>query len=209
MDIKEAYNNWADQYDTNENKTRDLEAVSLRTTLKDIPFSNCLETGCGTGKNTEWLLTKASAILSVDLSEEMLAKAKNKIHSDKVQFVQADIMKEWDFASDTMFDLAVFSLVLEHIEDLNNVFEKLSRVIVKEGYVYIGELHPFKQYSGTKARFETAQGVQVITCYNHHFSDFTNAAKANGFHLLEVNEFFDNDDRSSIPRILSLLFKKE
>jgi hypothetical protein len=29
MDVKEAYNIWADQYDTNENKTRDLVAISL------------------------------------------------------------------------------------------------------------------------------------------------------------------------------------
>jgi hypothetical protein len=32
MDVKQAYNIRADQYDTNNNKTRDLEAISLRTT---------------------------------------------------------------------------------------------------------------------------------------------------------------------------------
>ncbi|MBS1656192.1 MAG: class I SAM-dependent methyltransferase [Bacteroidetes bacterium] len=208
MDIKEAYNSWAGQYDTNENKTRDLEAVSLRTILQNVSFTACLEIGCGTGKNTEWLLTKADSILAVDLSEEMLAKAQAKIHSDKARFIQADITKDWSFTNDIKFDLAVFSLVLEHIENLNKVFEKLSGVMAKDGYVYIGELHPFKQYSGTKARFETAGGMQVLTCYDHHLSDFINAAKANGFVLLDVHEYFDNDDKTTIPRILSLLFRK-
>ena len=55
MDIEQAYNIWADQYDTNSNKTRDLEAISLRTALSGFQFNNCLEIGCGTGKNTQWL----------------------------------------------------------------------------------------------------------------------------------------------------------
>ena len=50
MDVEKAYNLWADQYDTNHNKTRDLEAISLRETLADLKFDNCLEIGCGTGK---------------------------------------------------------------------------------------------------------------------------------------------------------------
>jgi ubiquinone/menaquinone biosynthesis C-methylase UbiE len=90
MDVKEAYNIWADQYDTNENKTRDLEAISLREALANVQFENCLEVGCGTGKNTEWLITKAKYITAIDLSEKMLEKAKLRIHSDNVQFIQTE-----------------------------------------------------------------------------------------------------------------------
>ncbi|MEO8232304.1 MAG: class I SAM-dependent methyltransferase [Ignavibacteriota bacterium] len=209
MKIREAYNIWADQYDTNDNKTRDLEAVSLRTTLNNLNFKSCLELGCGTGKNTEWILSKTQKIIAVDLSDQMLTKAKNKIHSDNVQFIQADINNEWDFTKDEKFELATFSLVLEHIENLNSVFEKLNKVMANNGFVYIGELHPFKQYSGTKARFEKENGLQIVTCFNHNISDFTNISKANGFKILEVNEYFDDNNRNSIPRILTLLLKKE
>jgi predicted TPR repeat methyltransferase len=209
MEAREAYNIWAEQYDTNKNKTRDLESVSLRETLKDINFNNCLEIGCGTGKNTEWLITKAKNILAVDLSEEMLAKAKSKIHSEKVEFVQADITKDWHFANKEKFGLVTFSLVLEHIENLNEIFLKLNHVTAKNGYVYIGELHPFKQYNGTKARFETENGLQLVTCFNHHISDFTDAATKNGFQIIELAEYFDENDRTAIPRILVLLLKKE
>ena len=75
MSIQQAYNAWSTQYDTNLNKTRDLEAQSLQTTLANINFDTCLEIGCGTGKNTAWLINKAKYITAVDLSEEMLAKA--------------------------------------------------------------------------------------------------------------------------------------
>jgi len=207
MDTKKAYDIWSKQYDSNDNKTRDLEAKSLRKTLANINFDTCLEIGCGTGKNTEWLLTKAKQITDVDLSEEMLAKAKEKIQSASVKFIQADITHNWNFIKEK-YDLVSFSLVLEHIENLDHIFEETAKVINPGGYIYIGELHPFKQYLGTKARFETEKGTEVLKCYTHNISDFTQAAKKNGFEIVDINEFFDEDDRTTIPRILTLLFRK-
>ncbi|MDH4270430.1 MAG: class I SAM-dependent methyltransferase [Candidatus Aminicenantes bacterium] len=208
MDIRQAYNIWSNAYDTNNNKTRDLEAISLRATLKNIQFDSCLEIGCGTGKNTEWLLTKANQITAVDLSEEMLAMAVEKIRSEKVIFHQADITKKWGFAI-KQYDLVIFSLVLEHIEDLDDIFRQAAKSTAQNGYVYIGELHPYKQYAGSKARFQTASGQQVLTCFNHNVSDFAQSAKQNGFSIVDINEYFDDDDRNNIPRILTLLLRKQ
>lgn len=208
MNVQAAYKTWSAIYDTNENKTRDLEAVSLKETLSSIHFDNCLEIGCGTGKNTIWLETKANHITAVDLTSEMIEKAKLKVQTQHVKFEVADINQTWDFAKET-YDLATFSLVLEHIEHLKPVFEKLAKVIQPNGYVYIGELHPFKQYSGSKARFNTETGEQVVTCFNHHFSDFTTAANLYGFKIVLVKEYFDEGDRNNIPRILTLLFQKQ
>lgn len=201
------YNKWAEQYDSNDNKTRDLEASSLRSTLSAISFNSCLEIGCGTGKNTQWLISKTNHITAVDLSEEMLSKAKEKAASDKVEFIQADINEEWSFIHQK-YDLITFSLVLEHIENLQSIFQKTAKALNENGYVYIGELHPFKQYTGSKARFETEEGLHVVSCYNHHVSDFLLAAKQNELVIEEVNEYFDNNDRSTIPRILTMVLRK-
>jgi len=207
MDISQAYNSWAEQYDTNINKTRDLEALALIDNLSDIHFDSCLEIGCGTGKNTEWLITKSNKILAIDLSEEMLNKAQAKIKSDKVTFLQADLQKPWTFVTQK-FELLIFSLVLEHIENLGPVFEKASNSVKSGGYVYIGELHPYKQYTGTKARFETAKGMNFVTCFNHHISDFISAAIKHGFAIVNLKEYFDDQDDNTIPRILTILFRK-
>ena len=207
MDIGKAYNSWSAQYDTNDNKTRDLEALSLQKILQGKSFKHCLEIGCGTGKNTAWLLTICDQITAIDLSKGMLDIAKNKIQSDKVNFIEVDITNDWIFANQT-YDLVSFSLMLEHIEDLDAVFQKLAKVSDTGTRVYIGELHPFKQYAGSKARFETETGTQVVTCFNHHVTDFIQAANASGFHLLQLEEQFDEGDRSQLPRILNLLFEK-
>jgi ubiquinone/menaquinone biosynthesis C-methylase UbiE len=207
MNIKESYDIWAHQYDSNKNKTRDMESSVLRATLGFLQFDHCLEIGCGTGKNTEWLMTKAKKITAVDFSEGMLIRAKEKINSPSVDFIQADINEEWSFCTGTC-DCIIFSLVLEHIANLDNILRKASTVIKPQGYVYIGELHPFKQYMGTKARFEIDGVVKIVESYTHHISDFNQSAKTQGFDLIELNEYFDENDRDTIPRIICLLFRK-
>lgn len=205
MEVREAYNRWAEIYDTNENKTRDLEAVALKTVLSGQEFENVLEMGCGTGKNTGWLVSVAHHVTAVDFSEEMIARAKEKIISEKVIFRQADILQSWNFA-DRQYDLVTFSLVLEHVDDLDEIFRKVSQVTKPGGLVYVGELHPFKQYLGTKARFETENGAEILPCFTHHISDFVHAAKSAGFKIYDFSEFFDDDDRNGLPRILAILF---
>jgi ubiquinone/menaquinone biosynthesis C-methylase UbiE len=207
MNTKQAYNLWSKQYDTNANKTRDLEAKALRETLDNISFENCLEIGCGTGKNTEWIIQKAKHITAVDLSEEMIAKAEEKINSSTVRFLIADITHEWKFGKDK-FDLISFSLVLEHIENLDHIFRETSKVLLPGGHVYIGELHPYKQYLGTKARFETEEGLQILDCYNHNISDFLSSAGKYGFDLKNLNEFWDDEEKDLVPRVLVLVLEK-
>lgn len=207
MNVKEAYNQWAEQYDSNDNRTRDLEGIAMRDAIQKLSFTNCLEIGCGTGKNTASLLAKANAVTAVDMSPEMLAKAKAKIVSNKITFHQADITQSWSFAK-TGYDLITFSLVLEHIENLQHIFREAVQVLSPGGHIYIGELHPFKQYTGSKARFETDAGTTVVTCFNHHISDFTQHAKAFGLSVVDVNEYFDNDDHHNMPRILVITLRK-
>ncbi len=207
MNTQQAYNIWSQQYDFNENKTRDLEAQALQETLHDINFKSCLEIGCGTGKNTAWLITKAKQVTAVDLSEEMLAKAKEKINNDIVEFIEADITVNWTFAKEK-YDFITFSLVLEHIQNLDHIFNEVGKYLVQGGHVYIGELHPFKQYAGSKARFETADGTQVVECFTHHLSEFIQTAKKYNLTVTTVNEYFDDGDTATIPRILVLVFTK-
>lgn len=204
MNVQEAYDQWAEQYDSCGNPTRDLEGVAIREVLNGILVGRCLEIGCGTGKNTQWLATISSHVTAVDLSAEMLQRAKEKLNGSAVEFVQADITGDWNFGTEP-FDLVTFSLVLEHIKNLNHIFHKVKQYTHPGSLVYVGELHPFKQYTGTKARFDTPQGVQVVNCFNHHISDFTSAAISQGFRILDLKEYFDPQPETCIPRIMALL----
>ncbi|MFN8397882.1 MAG: class I SAM-dependent methyltransferase [Bacteroidia bacterium] len=212
MSTQSLYNQWSSQYDTNKNRTRDLEAVAVRRMLADVAFQNVLEIGAGTGKNTVWYASRAQRVLAVDLSEGMLALAKEKIEGlgnsgCVTDFQQADVTQAWTFG-EAKFDLVCFSLVLEHLADLEAIFLKAAMALASGGHLYLGELHPGKQYLGTKARFEEGGEVQVLECHLHHVSDFWSAAKAAGLELVDVQEFFDEGDRNGVPRILGMVFRK-
>ena len=208
MNINECYNKWSSQYDSNQNKTRDLEGKVMKEILKDFHGENILEIGCGTGKNTEWFVKNYNKVTSVDFSEKMLAIAKEKVTATNVEFIQADITTPWTFLK-LKYDLISFSLVLEHIVNLHQVFKEAFNIVKEEGLIYIGELHPFKQYSGSKARFETPEGTETVTCFTHHITEFIHAAHKYGFELKKMGEHFDDEEKNGLPRILNLLFQKK
>lgn len=207
MKIKEAYNLWAEQYDTNDNKTRDLDKKITQIILKKYNFSTVIELGCGTGKNTEFLLTKSQNIIGIDFSEEMLRKAKSKFNNKKVSFHQRDLTTNWGITN-TSADLITCNLVLEHINNLEPIFKQAFQKLNNNGILFVCELHPFKQYTGSKARFETKNGTQELEAYVHHISDFLNAAKSNNYKVIELNEWFDEDNKKGIPRLVSFVFRK-
>lgn len=208
MSIKKAYNSWSEIYDTNKNRTRDLDKVVTRIVLDGREFDSVLELGCGTGKNTEWLVERASSITAIDFSEGMLAIARGKIKSEKVAWKQADITLDWDVL-DGSFDLITCSLTLEHIENLDFIFSQAYAKLKSGGLFFISELHPFKQYAGTKARYETENGVEELEVYIHHVSEYTDGALLASFQMISLEEWFDEEKEIGLPRIISFLFQKK
>ena len=207
MSIEKAYNIWSSNYDTNKNKTRDLDKKVTEETLSKYTFKSVLELGCGTGKNTKWLLSVGAEVIGLDFSQEMLTIAKESITDKRAQFKKADLNDDWEVA-DQYADLVTSSLTLEHIEDLNAIFRQANKKLKENGIFFISELHPFKQYTGSKARFETDAGMVELKVFTHHISDYIKSAESNGFELLELNEWFDETTQNEIPRLISFVFKK-
>ncbi|WP_456461991.1 class I SAM-dependent methyltransferase [Lutibacter sp.] len=207
MSIEKAYNSWAKQYDNNENKTRDLDKKATISTLSNYKFNTVIELGCGTGKNTLWLLKNAQKIIGLDFSQEMLKKAKEKINTASVVFKKADFTKPWGIENE-FADLITSNLTLEHIKNLDVIFKQTSKKLKPNGLFFISELHPFKQYSGSKARFESESGTVELEVYTHHISEYLNSAKKYNFKLIEINEWFDQSSENEIPRLISFIFKK-
>lgn len=100
-------------------------------------------------------------------------------------------------------------MVLEHIVDLNHVFKEALNTVKDGGFIYLGEIHPFKQYTGSKVRFESSEGTETVTCFTYHITEFINATSKYGFELKKMGEHFDEDDKNGLLRILTLLFQKK
>ncbi|MBW4617831.1 MAG: class I SAM-dependent methyltransferase [Cyanosarcina radialis HA8281-LM2] len=207
MSIRSAYDNWSATYDTDENLTRDLDCTVTRETLMGLKFKSAIELGCGTGKNTLLLAQIADKVYAIDFSDSMLEKAKEKVNSPNVTFIKGDLTQPWNCSSDSA-DLISCNLVLEHIEDLSFIFSEADRVLVKGGYFFICELHPFRQYRGTQANFQRNSETIEIPAFVHHISDFLNAGKNHNFLLEDFQEWWHENDKARSPRLASFLFRK-
>jgi malonyl-CoA O-methyltransferase len=208
MDIRTAYDRWSHTYDTDRNLTRDLDQAVTRRILAGLESHSVVEIGCGTGKNTLWLSQIAERVQAIDASAAMLEKAKAKVNSTNVTFTIGDITKPW-ICDDASADLITCNLVLEHIQDLSFIFSEASRILVKGGFFFISELHPFRQYRGTKAKFQNNQETIEITAFTHHISEFINVAKVYGFSLQDFQEWWHENDQDKPPRIATFLFMKK
>lgn len=207
MSIQTAYDEWSQTYDTDRNLTRDLDRQVMTETLANQHFDSILELGCGTGKNTALLVQLGARVHALDFSEGMIAKAREKVKADNVRFSVANLTQTWP-CEDHAYDLIVCNLVLEHIEKLSFIFSEASRVLVPGGKFLVNELHPFRQYEGKKARFETGGGVIEVAAFVHHVSDFWSDASNKGLTLLNLKEYWHTDDQNKPPRIVSFLFEK-
>ncbi|MBN1311972.1 MAG: class I SAM-dependent methyltransferase [Anaerolineae bacterium] len=207
MTIQSRYDEWSKTYDTDENFTRDLDEVVTKNILLELSCDIILEIGCGTGKNTNLLSKIAKTTYALDFSQSMLTKAKSRVQADNVTFGIADLTNEWPIGNQSV-DLVVCNLVLEHIEDLHFVFGEVTRVLAEKGKFFISELHPFKQYQGIRANFQQAGKTTEIQAFIHHISDFIDAANESGLKLLELNEWWHENDQGKPPRLLTLMFEK-
>lgn len=208
MSIQDSYNEWSEIYDSNENLTRDLDEKVTREKLANLRFKSILEIGCGTGKNTLFLAQLGEQVHALDFSEGMIEKAREKVRAANVRFEMADLTQTWNCAI-AAYDLVVCNLVLEHIQDLAHIFSEAARVLEKGGKFFINELHPFRQYRGTRARFERVDSSVEVEAFVHHISDFTNAASASHLKLVALNEYWHEADTGKPPRLISFLFERE
>ncbi len=209
-EVVQAYDDWAASYDADHNATRDLDAAVVRKAQLPISGADVLELGCGTGKNTVWLAARARSVLALDFSDGMLARARKRVTSTVVRFVQHDVRSSWPAPAESV-DLVVGNLVLEHVQDLTPIYAEALRVLRPGGRLWLCELHPERQRRGSQAHFtDKATGAMIrVPAFRHTASEYVNGGIDAGFALVSLNEWLEEGAaREAPPRLISVLFHK-
>jgi ubiquinone/menaquinone biosynthesis C-methylase UbiE len=208
-EIAAAYDEWAETYDTVENRTRDLAAEVLRKVDLNLAGRSVIEVGCGTGRNTEWLARPEAGstnIAAMDFSEAMLERARARVTDPRVRFIQHDARAMWPLATASA-DVIIAMLILEHVEHLEPFFAEAARTLNAGGELFICELHPERQLLGGQARFTSTQTGEHrrVPAFLHMTADYLKAGMSSGFELVNKGEWRDeNALPNDIPRLLSL-----
>ena len=126
----EAIASWYDtlsgSYDYLYGQEQEKKHRMIIETLKNREFERFVDVGCGTGRLLETISSKTQLALGVDISREMLIKAKQRVSDHSVQFVCAEA--SYLPLRDRVADGVVSVSVSEHGSTFAKQFRELSRI---------------------------------------------------------------------------------
>lgn len=117
------------------------EWPALRAMLPDLRGKRVVDLGCGFGWFARWARTQgASRVLGLDLSENMLARARANTADPAVDYARADLESlELPAAA---FDLVYSSLAFHYVEDFGRLARAVFRALVPGGCLVFSVEHP-------------------------------------------------------------------
>ena len=158
------------QYDSPEMNWQTLGAEDARKYFRDaldnfiepgiLEGKNVLDIGSGVGHTFGWLKAKGVALVTG------IDPAKSNVRTSKENYpwARSEVATLGDFAKkDEQFDVALAILVFEHIEDLNEAFRDVNKLLNGGGKFYL--IISDKDYSlssDKKIRSESFVSVEII-----------------------------------------------
>lgn len=143
------------------------EWPTLRALLPDMTGLRVVDLGCGFGWFCRWA-REAGAIhvLGLDVSQNMLARAKAETPGAAVVYEHADL-ERLDLP-EAAFDLAYSSLALHYIEDLGRLFATIHRALVPGARFVFSIEHPIYMAPRRPGWVTDAEGRQTWPVDSYH-----------------------------------------
>jgi SAM-dependent methyltransferase len=151
-----------------EGLTGAAEWASMRALLPDLRGRRVLDLGCGFGWFCRWAREQgAAAILGIDISENMLARARSM--SDPAITYQRMDMERMELPK-AAFDLVYSSLALHYIEDFAGLVTKVYCALNPVGHFIFSIEHPICMAPEHPEWIVDAKGTKVWPV-NHYFME--------------------------------------
>lgn len=117
------------------------EWPAFRALLPDLDGKRVLDLGCGFGWHCRYARERhARSVVGVDLSEKMLARAREMTADPGIKYRRSAI-EDIDFPADT-FDVVVSSLALHYVERFDLVCQKTHACLTDGGAFVLSVEHP-------------------------------------------------------------------
>lgn len=117
------------------------EWPALQAMLPPLAGLRVLDLGCGYGWFCRWARERgAAAVHGIDLSEKMLARARDMTADAAIAYRRADL--ETLRLPERSFDLAYSSLAFHYVPDLGRLLGVIRRALVPGGHLVFSTEHP-------------------------------------------------------------------
>lgn len=201
------------------------EWETLQALLPDLSGKRVLDLGCGYGWHCIYAAERgAASVLGVDLSEKMLAVAREKNQYSQVQYCCA-AMEDVEVPGES-FDLVLSSLALHYVKDYIPLVRKIANLLSAGGQFIFSVEHPiftaqgsqdwFRDETGTIRHFPVDsyfyEGERIanflgasVTKYHKTLTTYLDGLLTNGFRLLRVVEPQPPERMRNMPGMLDEL----
>jgi SAM-dependent methyltransferase len=134
-----------DGYSRMDRSVRGLDGApewpAIRTLLPELRGKRVVDLGCGFGWFARWAMSQGAAgVLGVDLSENMLSRARAETADPGVRYLRADL-ESLELPREA-FDLAYSSLALHYVEDFGRLVGGVFRALAAGGRFVFSSEHP-------------------------------------------------------------------
>jgi cytosine/adenosine deaminase-related metal-dependent hydrolase/ubiquinone/menaquinone biosynthesis C-methylase UbiE len=183
----EAFDTWAEVYDTQPNPLLALEERVLGSMMPDVRGLDVLDAGCGTGRWLQRLVDRSPrSLLGVDISPAMLLLAGIKL-SQKCSLRNGSCTALP--VSDTSCDMVLSSFVVSYLEDLEAFAREIDRVARPGATIFLTDMHPETEaFRGWKRAFKVKGAEMQISARGWDLQQITQAFQARGFKLVSLAE---------------------
>ena len=124
----------------------DEHARAFEAAIEELaPAGTVLDIACGTGNWTRRLIPYADSITAIDASPSMLERARKKLGTEKVRFLQTDVF-EWE--ADAEYDVVFFSFWLSHVPTslFEDFWHLVDRCLKRNGRVFVIDEAPHHEW---------------------------------------------------------------
>jgi 2-polyprenyl-3-methyl-5-hydroxy-6-metoxy-1,4-benzoquinol methylase len=168
------------------------ELISLTKKYLHID-DTVLDYACGTGIITNELSVSVKRILAIDISDQMIEKAKGKTIEMNIQNVEYQITNIFDSRLKTgSFSVILAFNILHFFKDQNSVLARINQLLTQDGLL-ISETGCFKERMSfivllvrMLSKLNLHPFIKVMTCY-----ELENLIRKNHFELLETKVLFE------------------
>lgn len=181
---------------------------ALKNMLPDFKDKNVLDLGCGFGWHCRYAVENgAKSVIGIDLSEKMLAKAKEINSLEDIQY-ERKALEDLDYPSEK-FDIILSSLTLHYVESLDTVIQNIYRWLASGGHFVFSVEHPVFTAEGGQDWTYDKDGEKIswpvdryfiegkrnttflgenVTKYHRTLTSYLNTLLKYGFRIKEITE---------------------
>jgi ubiquinone/menaquinone biosynthesis C-methylase UbiE len=117
------------------------EWPTLRALLPDLRGRRVADLGCGFGWFCRWARQQgAASVLGIDISENMLARARETTEDNSITYVRAD-MEQLELPNQS-FDCVYSALALHYVENLTQLIAQVYGSLLPGGHLVFSVEHP-------------------------------------------------------------------